>query len=45
MNKLGFYINLTRLTAAAYDRIDYHEWSGSLVQMNEPDTAAPTVTT
>ena len=31
------HINDNSLTAAAHDPIDYHEWSGSLVQMNEPD--------
>ena len=31
------YDGLNRLTAATYDPIDYHEWSGDLIQMNEPD--------
>ena len=31
------YDGLNRLTAAAHEAVDYDNWSGSLVLMNEPD--------
>ncbi len=37
MIKLGFHINLTRLTAAAYEPIDYYGLSGGLAIIGEPD--------